>query len=328
MKVQSKASAPAKVIFFGEHFVVYDKPAVVIAINRRAYVTAKPRSDSKIVIESTTIKASGAFTGNGEYQPIKGGWGSKEKFKPIYLIAKKLLSMIDEKGGLDIKISSSIPMASGLGSSAAVAVASAAAISDLLEIDVSKNNIFRLALEAERLIHGNPSGVDPAISTYGGALLYRRSEGIKRLNIKADLPLVIGDTGIKRVTGDMVAHVKRLKIRYPTIVDRIMDAGSAIAILGVEALKSGDLKTLGDLMNMNHALLCALGVSNDSIERLINAARGSGALGAKLTGAGGGGCIVALSEFSGVRRIVEAIKGAGGEAFATTKAPEGVRIEE
>lgn len=328
MKPQSRASAPAKVILFGEHFVVYDKPAVVIAIDRRAYVTAKPRIDDKIVIKSATINASGAFTSNGEYQPIKGGQRNEARFKPIYLVAKNLLSLSNEKMGLNIEINSSIPIAAGLGSSAAVAVASAAAISNLLEVNLTKDNIFRLALEAEKIVHGNPSGVDPAISTYGGALLYRKSEGIKRLNIEADLPLIIGNTGIKRVTGDMVSHVNKLRNRYPTIIDRIMDAGSVIVSLGVKALKSGDLETLGDLMNMNHALLCALGVSNYAIERLITAARKSGALGAKLTGAGGGGCIIALSKPNNVHNVARAIKNAGGEAFATTRAPEGVRIEE
>lgn len=328
MKPHSRASAPAKIILFGEHFVVYDKPAVVIAIDRRAYVTAKPRSDNKIVIRSTTINASGAFTGSGKYQPIEGGWENEIRFKPIYLIAKSLLSSSNEKTGLKIEIRSLIPIAAGLGSSAAVAAASAAAIGNLLEIDLTKNDIFRLALRAEKLVHGNPSGVDPAISTYGGALLYRKSEGIKRLDIESDLPIIIGNTGIKRVTGDMVSHVNRLRNQYPTIVDKIMEAGSAIARLGVKALKSGNLETLGSLMNMNHALLCALGVSNYAIERLITVARQAGALGAKLTGAGGGGCIIALSTPNNVRRVVEAIQCVGNEAFATTKAPEGVRIEE
>lgn len=328
MKSRSVASAPAKVILFGEHFVVYDKPAIVIAIDKRAYVTVKPRSDDKIVIKSATIGASGAFSISGEYWPIEGERKNEAKFKPIYSIAKNLLCLSDEKTGLNIEINSSIPIAAGLGSSAAVAVASAAAIGSLLEINLAKKDIFNLALEAEKIVHRNPSGVDPAISTYGGALLYRKSEGIIRLNIESGLPLIVGNTGIERVTGDMVSHVSRLRNRYPSIVDRIMEAGSAIAYLGVEALKSGDLKTLGDLMNMNHALLCALGVSNHAIEQLIAAARSSGALGAKLTGAGGGGCIIALSEPNSIHRIVEAIKHAGGGAFATSKASEGVRIEE
>lgn len=330
MKPLSRASAPAKIILFGEHFVVYNRPAVVMAIERRAYVTAKPRADNRIVVKSKEMEASGAFTPSGEYQPIEGGLEFEPKFKPIYIITKRILSLSGEETlGLEIEVNSSIPIAAGLGSSAAVAVASASAISSLLEMRLSRNEIFRLAFEAERFVHVNPSGIDPAVSTYGGILLYRRDdEGIRRLDVEAEIPIIVGDTGVKRVTGEMVSRVGDLLMRYPTVVERIMDAGENIVKLGVEALKGGDMKTLGELMNINHALLCALGISSDAIERLISAARRAGALGAKLTGAGGGGCIIVLPEKSNVQGVTEAIRSAGGEAFVTAKAFEGVRIEE
>jgi len=329
LKSISRASAPAKVILFGEHFVVYDRPAIVMAIDRRAYVTARiGREKNLIVVRSRAMNASGAYTISGEYHPIEGGLENKTKFKPIYIIARRILAMSGEETGIEIEVDSTIPIAAGLGSSAAVAVASAAAIGNLLKVKLSQDEIFRLALEAERIVHVNPSGVDPAISTYGGTLIYRRSEGIRRLEVNVDLPLIIGDTCIERVTGDMVSHVGGLRGRYPSIIDRIMDAGEAIVNLGAEALREGNLKVLGDLMNINHALLCALGVSNDAIERLIGAARRAGALGAKLTGAGGGGCIIALSEPGNVDRVAEAIRHAGGESFVTGRAMEGVRIEE
>ncbi len=328
MRSQSRASAPAKIILFGEHFVVHDRPAAVIAIDRRAYVTAKPRADNKIIIRSKDLDASGAFAANGEYQPIKGGFETETKFKPIYSVAKNIMVLSSEAAGIELEIDSFIPVAAGLGSSAAVAVASAAAISSLLEVNLSRDEIFRIAFEAEKIIHGNPSGVDPAISTYGGLLIYRRSEGIRRLDVDVDFPLIVGNTRIERVTGKLVSHVVELKRRYPSVVERIMDAGAAITLLGVEALKNGDLETLGDLMNINHSLLCSLGVSNEAIERLVHAARRAGALGAKLTGAGGGGCIIALPAPNMNHRIAEAIRHAGGDAFTTSRAVEGVRIEE
>ncbi|MEM1581554.1 MAG: mevalonate kinase [Candidatus Bathyarchaeia archaeon] len=328
MKLQSKASAPAKAILFGEHFVVYDRPAVVMAIDRRAYVTVKPMANDRITIISRSIGASGTFTLNGEYQPIKGGWENEVKLRPIYSVAKSILSQLGEKIGLMIEIDSAIPVAAGLGSSAAVSVASTAAISNLLELNLSKDNIFKVAYDAERVVHGNPSGVDPAISTYGGFLIYRKSEGIKRLNIEVDLPLIVGDTRVKRTTGEMVSRVGELRRRYLRVMDKIMDAGETIADLGVEALRNGDLRTLGELMNINHALLYAIGVSNETIERLINAARGAGALGAKLTGAGGGGCIIALSEMENASRVAKAIENAGGKTFITRRTLEGVKVEE
>jgi mevalonate kinase len=326
--LQSRASAPAKIILFGEHFVVYDKPAIVIAINKRAYVTVRPRVNGEILIKSENMEVSGIFSSDGRYQPIEGGLDAERKLKPIYTVAINLLSMSDENVGFEIYVDSRIPVAAGLGSSAAVAVASAAALGKLLEINLSKEEIFRLAFESEKIIHGNPSGVDPAISTYGGILAYRRSIGIERLSIDVDLPLVVGDTKIERVTGEMVSRVSKLRRRYPSIIDKVMDVGGDLVALGVKALKSGDLETLGELMNINHALLYTIGVSSDEIEKLVHAARRAGALGAKLTGAGGGGCIIALSRRVDLDRVADAIRHAGGEAFITEMTLEGVRIEE
>ena len=325
---QARASAPAKIILFGEHFVVYDKLAVVLAIEKRAYVTTKARSDGKIIIKSKGMKISGIFSRDGAYQPIKGGFEAENKLKPVYMVAKKILSSVDENVGLEITIDSLIPVAAGLGSSAAVAVASAASIGRLLDLSLSKENIFRIALEAEKLVHGNPSGVDPAISTYGGILTYCKSMGIKRLNVSVNLPLVVGDTRVKRVTGEMVLRVGKLRERYPLLVDKIMEAGGELAALGIKALKEGDLETLGELMNLNHGLLCALGVSSEEIEKLVHAARKAGALGAKLTGAGGGGCIIALSKYANLNHVAEAIRSASGEPYVTEIALDGVRIEE
>lgn len=326
--LESRASAPAKIILFGEHFVVYDKPAIVIAINKRAYVTARPRANGEILVKSESMGVSGIFSSYGKYKPIEGGMEAEQKLKPIYTVAKRLLSVSGENVGFEIHVDSRIPVAAGLGSSAAVAVASAAALGKLLDINLSEEEIFRVAFEAEKIIHGNPSGVDPAISTYGGILMYRRSTGMERLNIDMDLPLVVGDTKIERVTGEMVSRVSKLRERNPFIVNKIMDVGGDLAALGVKALESGDLETLGDLMNINHALLYAVGVSSDEIERLVYAARRAGALGAKMTGAGGGGCIIALSRRMDLNRVADAIRHAGGEAFITEMTLEGVKIEE
>lgn len=328
MRNQAKASAPAKIILFGEHFVIYDKPAVVLAIEKRAYVITRARSDEKIIIKSKEMKISGAFSSKGAYQPIIGGFEAENKLKPLYIVAKNILSSVNENIGLEIIVDSSIPIAAGLGSSAAVAVAAVASISHLLGLSLSKEDIFRFALEAEKLIHGNPSGVDPAISTYGGMLIYRKSMGINRLNISVNLPLVIGDTKIKHMTGEMVSQVGKLRERYPLLIDKIIETGGELASFGIKALKNGDLETLGELMNLNHALLYAIGVSNEDIEKLVHAARKAGALGAKLTGAGGGGCIIALSKHINLKNVAEAIRSAGGRSYITEIALDGVRVEE
>ncbi|MBS7640576.1 MAG: mevalonate kinase [Candidatus Bathyarchaeia archaeon] len=327
MRGLSRASAPAKVILFGEHFVVYDKLAVVMAVDLRAHVSVKPRMDNKIIVESIGMGLQGEFTLDGVYKPIIGEFG-EDKLRPIYVAAKRVLDLAGESIGLNITVDSRIPVASGLGSSAAVLVATTAAVGSLLEMNLCRDDIFRLALEAEKIIHEKPSGVDPAISTYGGLIAYSRSGGVMMLEAAANLPLVIGDTRIKRDTREMIHRVSELRRLYPEIFKGLMDAGDRVARLAVEAIRAGDLRALGHLMNINHALLYAIGVSNTAIESLLWAARRAGALGAKITGAGGGGCIVALSMPEDRRRIAEAIRVTGGEPLIADIAHEGVRIEE
>jgi mevalonate kinase len=326
LSIRAKASAPAKVILLGEHFVVHGEPAIVLAIDRRAIVTAEPRKDRKIWIKSNILKASGYFLDN-KFHAEEGGVKARKSLEPIHAIAKDALNQFKKNSGVNLEVSSSIPVAAGLGSSAAVAVASVAALSQLLKDTVDLDEVFHAAFDAEKMVHGTPSGVDPAISTYGGVIRYCRGEDIQRLNIRMDLPLVIGDTGVERSTGEMVARVGKLKKRYPKLVGSLIEAAGEMATKGITALEEDDLEALGELMDINHALLCAVGVSNEPLEKLVHAARRAGALGAKLTGAGGGGCMIALTKPESLQKVAVAINQAGGEAIITRKTMEGVRIE-
>jgi len=321
-----KASAPAKVILLGEHFVVHGEPAIVLAINKRATVTVEMRNDQKIFIESKNIGVSGFFV-NDEFHPQRGGEGAREKLRPICAIVKEAIRRYNPGFGVNINIESSIPIGAGLGSSAAVSVASASAIFSMFNPKVSKDAIFKVAFDAEKIVHETPSGVDPAVSTYGGILWYCRSKPIRRLKINVDLPLVIGNTGKERSTGKLVAKVNELRRRYPLIVGKIIRAGGEIVKRSIRALREGDLETLGELMNINHELLRTLGVSCRELEELIYAARKAGALGAKLTGAGGGGCMIALAHPEKIIDVAYAIKEAGGEVLVTEKTDEGIIIE-
>jgi mevalonate kinase len=321
------ASAPAKVILFGEHFVVYGEPAVVLAIDKRTYAKAELRNDKRLYLRSVNLNLVGYF----ENEIFKAEQGdakeAKLKFEPVKRVVEKVLEIYGEKVGLNIEVNSTVPVAAGLGSSAATAAAVTAAVNALLNLKISKEDIFRISYEAEKIVHGTPSGVDPAISTFGGTLLFQKDTGFKPLDVKADIPLVIGDTGVPRSTRVQVAKVRNLKDKYPQIVEPIIRAAREIVLRAIEALKECDLKTLGDLMNLNHALLYGLGVSDESLEWLINAARKAGALGAKLTGAGGGGCMIALVEKDGFEQVLEAIQRAGGRSFIANKTDEGVRVE-
>jgi len=321
------ASAPAKIILFGEHFVVYGEPAVVLAIDKRAYASVKMRSDSKIYINSADLEISGYFEKNG-FIAERGGQNAELKLKPIKVAVQKVLERVRKSVGVNVEIRSSIPVAAGLGSSAAVVAAVAKASSHLLNMELSKENIFNITFESERLVHGTPSGIDPTITTYGGVLLFRKGKVFTRIDVKKDIPLIIGNTEAERSTGGLVSIVRQMQEKYPSIINPIIKAGGKIVFNAVNALENYDFTKLGELMNINHALLCAIGVSTAPLEKLVYAAREAGAYGAKLTGAGGGGCMIALSPPKRTKQVYEAIEKAGGKAFAVKKSDEGVKIED
>lgn len=320
------ASAPAKVILFGEHFVVYGQPAIVVAIDKRASATAKLRKDNRISIDSVDLAVAGVFQ-RERYKAKKGGAKGRYRLEPVKNAITQVLKTADKKVGIDLCIESDIPVSAGLGSSAAVATSTVAAVSSLLDIDLSREQIFRMAYESERLVHGTPSGIDPAISTYGGALQFQRGKDFVNLSVPANIPLVIGNTQIERSTGELVARVRRINEKFPSIMNLIIVTGAKIAVEAVEALREGNVQTVGELMNINHALLCAVDVSHESLEHLIYAARHGGAYGAKLTGGGGGGCMIALAEERKLKRVMLAIERAGGMVFEARKTDEGVRVE-
>lgn len=321
------ASAPAKVILFGEHFVVYGEPAVVLAIDRRAYAKVENRDDKRLYVRSVNLNLAGYFE-NGTFKIEQGNAKeAKMKFEPVKLAVKRVLETYGKNAGLSIEINSTVPVAAGLGSSAAVVAAVTTAVSALLNVKMSKEDIFRITYEAEKMVHGTPSGIDPAISTFGGTLLFQMDTGFKPIEAIIDIPLVIGDTGVERSTRAQIEKVREVREKYPNVVDPIMLAAREIVLRAIDAIKEKDLDTLGDLMNMNHALLYGVGVSDESLEWLINAARKAGALGAKLTGAGGGGCMIALTRNERLEQVLEAIQKAGGRTFIARKTDEGAKIE-
>jgi len=320
------ASAPAKVILFGEHFVVYGQPAIVLAIDKRASATAQMRKDTRISIDSGDLGVAGIFKGE-RYQAKKGGIKGRVKLEPVRSVILQVLERAEKKKGIDVHIQSDIPVSAGLGSSAAVATSTVLAVSTLLGMELPKPEIFRIAYESERLVHGTPSGIDPAISTYGGALQFQRDKDFVNLNIEANIPLVVGNTEVQRSTGELVARVRQMNDKFPSIMRLMVVTSARIASEGVEALRTGNLQTVGTLMNINHALLCAIDVSHESLERLVHTARKSGAYGAKLTGGGGGGCMIALAEEKKLGKVMAAIQKAGGTAFQARKTDEGLRLE-
>jgi len=321
------ASAPAKIILLGEHFVVYGEPAIVMAIDKRAYARVEKRNDNRLHVRSMDLNLE-VFFENGSLRVEQGDLKeAKMKFEPVKQAIEKVMEKHGQHVGLDIEINSTVPVGAGLGSSAAVIAATTAATGAILDVKLSKEDILRITYAAEKIVHGTPSGVDPAISTMGGTMLFQMDTGFKPLEVKTNIPLIIGDTGVERSTRVQVEKVRDLVDKYPRVTEHLMKAAREIVLRAIEALKENDLETLGTMMNINHALLYGIGVSDESLEWLANAARKAGALGAKLTGAGGGGCMIALAREEKLEQVSEAIQRSGGRPFVARKTEEGVRIE-
>lgn len=310
---KGKASAPAKIILFGEHFVVYGSPAILASINRRINVEVKKGGrEGKVTIRSDI--AAGEFDGS-TFKLIEGSNLARSALEPIYYAAKQALAARKQQGGLEIDMNSDIPYSVGLGSSAASLVATIAAVEALVG-KPDRKKICESAIEAERIIHNNSSGADCFVSAFGGLIYYSKGDGFKKIESKSTLFMVLGDTGIKHNTGELVSSVRKLKETNQMGFAGLMAQSKDICNQALIALNSGNADQLGMLMNENQMLLVRLGVSHEKADELIGIARESGALGAKITGAGGGGAIIAVAaNRQDSEKITAEIKEAGYSAF-------------
>ncbi|MDS0276258.1 mevalonate kinase [Halomicroarcula sp. S1AR25-4] len=294
------SSAPGKVYLFGEHAVVYGEPAVPCAIERRARVTAR-EIDEGLRIHSEDLKLDG-FT--VEYDGDGAGRPDVDASEPLLEAAmgyvNEAVAQVRDAAdvpdaGFEIRIESDIPLGAGLGSSAAVVVAAIDAATRELGVELSAEAIAERAYQVEAAVQdGEASRADTFCSAKGGAV---RVEGddCRTVDGVDNLPFVIGYDGGAGDTGALVAGVRSLREEYDFAADTVRAIGDIVRE-GESVLGSGDYETLGDLMDFNHGLLSALGVSSRSLDSMVWAARDAGAMGAKLTGAGGGGCIVALDD--------------------------------
>ena len=276
--------ASGKVILLGEHAAVYDKH--VLALPIETAITAR-----------VAERAAGVKISIPEWD-VQQEWLPGQ---PLPSSAAAIVSLIMEKFGVgshgfDLHIHSRIPAAMGLGSSAALAVAVIRAFDNLLRRKMSDVEVDKLAFECERLAHGTPSGIDNNIATYGEPVLYSKgsSTRTKPLALAETPPLVVAASGIKGNTKDMVAGVRFRYERNRELYGTIFDEIDEISVAGSVALREGDYEQLGSLMNVCQGFLNAIEVSTPELEKMIDIARKCGAVGAKLTGAGGGGSIVAL----------------------------------
>ena len=319
-----EATAPGKAILFGEHSVVYKGPAIVLAIDKRARIVVSKREDRRIYFDSLNLGFAGYFE-DGIYIPVRGEIWRGKRLEALFVTASKTMEHMGVEYGLDLIVRSEIPIAAGLGSSAAICVATVAAVGELLGGDLSEQEICDLAYEGEKVIHGTPSGVDNNISTFGGIIRYERGAEMERFELDEGLPFVIGNSNRRRSTRRLVGRVRALREREPDLVGELIDSMVEVSEKGLAALRERDLPKLGDLMNINHGLLSSLGVSIAKLDLMVHSSRGAGAYGAKLTGAGGGGCMIALSEPSKVDGIMKAIQRCRGDPYVVDVSYEGVK---
>ncbi len=318
------ASAPAKIILFGEHFVVYNQPVILASINKRLKI------ECKIEVESN--KAINLETNNfgKRIYPLSIIKNSNQDivndfFYPIIYILRKMVYHNTEPYGITIKIISEIPYGVGLGSSAALCVAGVAAISRLYKRLKNKDEILDIAIETERILHKNSSGADCVVSTYGGLLYYHKDSNVKTLRF-SNLSFIIINTGLKHSTGDLVSLVNRFRKNNLREFNVISNKYSRICGRAIKALEEGNLLSIGKLMNENQILLEKIGVSTPEVNKIINLSIQYGAMGSKLTGAGGGGCVLSLIHPRDKDYFVSKMEKNGYECFPVSIEDQGLKV--
>lgn len=298
------ATAPAKIILFGEHAVVYGHPAIAVPINQlraRASITPAPRAASG----SVRIQAP-AVALDAELHEL-------ETTHPIRIILERVAEQlsIGHVPACHVRLTTTIPIAAGMGSGAAASVALIRAWSSFLGQPLPDRQVNELAYEIEKIYHGTPSGIDNTVITYNQPIYYRRGQAIQTFQPGSPITLLIADSGQPARTAETVGQVRQGWQRQPELYEPIFEEIGAIVVAAREQLGKGNLTEIGRLMDANQALLARLGVSSAGLEALILSARQAGALGAKLTGGGGGGNMIALIDPQDRERVSAALTGAG-----------------
>jgi len=304
----SEADASAKLILFGEHAVVYGQPAIAIPLpdlRAHARVSVHPKGDpGEIEIVSADLHSR--------------LWLHESKpDDPLAAIAALTLAELDFKPerALRINIHSDIPVAAGLGSGASVSIAIARALAAHAGKKLSPDAASNLAFKVEMIHHGSPSGIDNTVIAYEQPVYFVRDQVLQPFHLNSRLHLLLADTGVRVKTSLAVAGVKARREANPQQYDRTLEQIGELTNTAYEALLHGTPENLGPLMNRNQELLEKLGVSTPELDKLVKPALGSGALGAKLSGAGMGGYMAALVDDLHASDVRQALARAGGSGI-------------
>lgn len=302
-----------KSILFGEHFVVYGHPALAVGI------------DAQTIAEVTTTESMGWTL--DDQRPAMPGYKKKklEEQKVSIENVMKYCGIDSSKKGLHIKLEGDLVCASGIGASAASCVALARALNEEFDLGLDNEKINEAAYEGEKGYHGTPSGLDNTLSTYGGLVLYVRnldggSSKFDRVSLKGSVHLVIASTGLTASTTEVVGDVRSKKEENPEWFEKIAKEYEILVKDGLEAFRELDLEKAGFMMDRNHELLQQLTVSCQELDDLVKIAKANGALGAKMTGTGRGGNMVALAtDEQAAKRISQALEEGGAAGVWVTR---------
>ena len=296
--MKSIASAPGKIILFGEHFVVYGIKAILCSIDKRITATSQ-FLDEKIVRVSSSLGES-----EMDLNSLNNLDKVPQKFmKPFFYVAKKALEENSMVQGIEIILESEIPAGVGLGSSSAACVAVTASVNGLFN-KLSKDEIVKRAIQAERTIFEQSSGADSSVSTFGGLMSYDLKNGFQDIPSRNELSFIISNSAQIHDTQEVVRQVRNFKEKNEDTFRKLCEQEIEIVNNATTALKENNLNKLGSLMLKNQELLKQIGISTEKIDLLVKKAKIT-SYGAKLTGAGGGGCIISLVDDSNRKNTLD-----------------------
>jgi mevalonate kinase len=323
MKKRVEVSAPGKLMLFGEHAVVYGRPCIVTAVDQRMRVLVEASGDKKLRIEAPSV-------GLSDYSLEVSELNRKQDLpKGARFVVMAVYNFFDKfsvKSGLKIKTESELSSEFGFGSSSAVTVAVTKALAELFNIKLDNKELFELSYKTVLDVQGVGSGFDLAAAIWGGTLWFVTG-GKTIIPLKTEkLPIVVGYMGIKADTPTLVRQVAEKQKAHTEITTKIFEVISLIVHEAKRTLEERNWLVLGELMNLNQGLLDALEVNTRELSSLIYVAREARAFGAKLSGAGGGDCMIALISEENRRNVEIAIEKEGGKILYVKTGAEGTRV--
>jgi mevalonate kinase len=303
--LKSSAEAPCKAIISGEHFVVHGAWALAAALGKKVKVDVETSDKFQLRSDRPSI--------------------TRAALLPAERVVETMAREFSFRPSLRVDISSEVPEGAGLGSSAATMVALVSALSRLKSLGLGRREVVEFAMVGEREIHGHPSGIDVNICALGGVLLFKMGAKPKQVRLSRQAKLLIVYSGRKRRTKRLIDRVASTKARYPALFAGLTESASELSRTAAARLAEGDLDGLGRLLSFNHAVLSFIGASNPRLDELVDILLSLGCRGAKLTGAGGGGSVVAVAREGKEKRTISELKRRGFDAFEASVPVGGAR---